>query len=69
MYLYNRAIKPGLSNKFKKTWTGPYKVIAKLSELNYKIMVRDNKIQVVHVNSLKANYNPPNLDTQGETEI
>jgi len=33
-------------------------VTAKLSELNYKIMDKDNKTQVVHVNRLKANYNP-----------
>jgi hypothetical protein len=58
VYLYHLAIKPGLSKKFKKTWTGPYKVIAKLSELNYKIMNQGNKTQIIHVNRLKANYNP-----------
>jgi hypothetical protein len=58
VYLYDPAIKPGLSKKFQKFWTGPYRAIAKLSELNCKIMDQENKTQVVHVNRLKANYSP-----------
>ena len=37
VYLYNPAMKPGLCRKFHKPWTGPYKITAKLSDLNYEI--------------------------------
>jgi len=58
VYLYNPAIKPGLSKKFCKKWTGPYKVVTSLSDLNYKIVDQQNKKLLVHVNRLKPNYSP-----------
>jgi hypothetical protein len=57
VYLYNPAIKPGLSKKFLKKWTGPYKVVTRLSE----IKLRDSgltKEKIVHVNRLKPYYDP-----------
>jgi hypothetical protein len=53
VYLYNPAMNPGLSRKFRKPWTGLYKVTEKSSHLNYEIMDQNYKSQVVHVNRLK----------------
>jgi len=57
VYLYNPATKPGLTRKFHKPWAGPFKVIKKISDLNYKIVDQKNKQQVVHVNRMKRAYN------------
>ena len=57
VYLYNPAIKPGSSKKFKQNWTGPYRVVTRLSDLNYEIVDQQNK-KLVHVNRLKPNYIP-----------
>jgi len=73
VYLYNPAIKPGLSKKFRMNWTGPYRVVTRLSDLNYEIVDQRNKKLVVHVNRLKPNYNPqtwkPNLKQKGTKEL
>ena len=53
VYLYSPARKPGLSKKFYRPWTGPYKITRKTSELNYEIVSQTNKKQVVHENRLK----------------
>jgi len=50
-------MKPGLSRKFRKPWTGLYKITKKISDLNYEIMDQNNKSQVVHVNRLKIAHN------------
>jgi len=50
VYLYTPAMKAGLTRKFKKFWSGPYKVIRKISELNYEIVSQDNRKQIVHKN-------------------
>jgi hypothetical protein len=49
VYLYNSAVKGGLSAKFRKSWVEPWKVVAKKSGLNYVIR-----------NQLKKAYNPVN---------
>ena len=38
VYLYNEARKPGQCHKFLKPWTGPFRMTAKLSDLNYEIV-------------------------------
>ena len=53
MYLYTPAMKDGLTRKFKKFWSGPYKVIRKIFELNYEVVSQDNRKQTVHINRLK----------------
>jgi hypothetical protein len=45
---------------FKKNWTGPYKVVTRLLDLNYEIVDQQNKKTIFHVNRLKPNYNPQN---------
>jgi len=57
MYLYTPAMKAGLTKKFKKFWSGPYKIIRKISELKFEIVSQDNQMQIVHVNRLKRCYN------------
>ena len=53
VYLHNPARKPGLSSKFHKCWIGPYKITAKISNLNYEILGKNDRRQVVHINRLK----------------
>jgi transposase InsO family protein len=53
VYLYNPAVRPGLSMKFHHCWSGPCRITAKDSDFNYKIMDQKNKQQLVHVNRLK----------------
>jgi len=57
VYLYNPAVKPGLSRKFHRSWSGPYKVTAKISDLNYEILDQKGKTQIIHANRIK-----PTLD-------
>ena len=53
VYLYTPAMKAFLTKKFRKFWSGPYKIIKKISELNYDIISQDNRKEIVHVNRLK----------------
>jgi hypothetical protein len=57
VYFYNPTGKPGKCRKFHKPWTGPFKITAKLSELNYEIVSMAGKKFVVHINRLKKAYN------------
>ena len=57
VYLYNPAQKTGLTRKFHKPWTGPFKIVKKISDLNYRIVDQRGKQQIVHVNRLKRAYN------------
>jgi hypothetical protein len=56
-YLYNPSKKPGLTRKFHKPWAGPFKIVKKISDLNYRIVDQNGIKQVVHVNRLKRAYN------------
>ena len=53
VYLFNKARKPGLSKKFHRVWTGPCQITTKISDLNYEIIGKNGRKQVVHVNRLK----------------
>ena len=59
VYLYNPAIKAGLSSKFRKPWTGPWLVTARRSHLNYTLVNERGKEMTVHVNRMKAAHKPP----------
>jgi len=56
VYLYNPAVKKGVSTKFRRTWLGPWRVTEKKSRLNYAIVDRRGRRLVVHVNRLKKAY-------------
>ena len=55
MYLFTQDYP---RNLFHPKWSGPYKIVTKISELNYKIAGQDGKTQIVHVNRLKAAHDP-----------
>jgi hypothetical protein len=57
VFLYNPAVKKGLTRKFNRPWHGPYQITKRISELNYEITDRNGKKQVVHVNRLKRAHN------------
>ena len=63
VYLFNPARKPGLSKKFFSVWSGPYRVTAKLSELNYEILGQNRRKFVVHLNRLKACHGTAGCDS------
>jgi hypothetical protein len=56
VYLFCPAKKPGKCKKFRRVWQGPYKIIGKLSSLNYQIVDKKGKETVVHVNRLKKSH-------------
>jgi hypothetical protein len=53
VYLFNPARKPGQSSKFFFAWQGPYKVTARLSKLNYRVVNQQGKEFVVHLHRMK----------------
>jgi len=54
--LFRPARKPGRCYKFRSFWQGPFIVVQKLSDLNYKIVNKKGKEFVVHINHLKKSY-------------
>ena len=47
---------PRLGNKLDDAWDGPYKVISKISNTNYEIVIPHHcaKIKTVHINNLNT---------------
>ena len=45
--------RPGLKRKLGDSWDGPYKILEKISPLNYKIDTPGRRSKVLHVNLLK----------------
>ncbi|CAC5393704.1 unnamed protein product [Mytilus coruscus] len=60
IWVFNPSTKPGLSTKLLHNWHGPYVIIDKLSDVNYKIQMCDSKKseQTVHVNRIKQFVDP-----------
>ena len=56
VYLYNPAVKKGVSTKFRRPWQGPWRVTEKKSRLNYAIVDERGRRLIVHVNRLKRAY-------------
>jgi hypothetical protein len=56
VHLYHPTLKYGLSKKFARPWSGHWQ-ISKISNLNYEIVDKKGKRQVVHVSRLKKAYN------------
>jgi hypothetical protein len=54
VYLFNPVRKQVLSEKFFSVLSGPFRVTAKISDLNYEILGRNGRKFVVHLNGLKA---------------
>jgi hypothetical protein len=53
VYLFCPATKPGHCRKLQKKWAGPFRIVAKVSKLNYRIVNPQGKEFTVHVNRLK----------------
>lgn len=54
VWLFNPAVPQGRAKKFHRPWTGPYRVLARLSDSTYRIQnVRNHKVKVVHFDRLK----------------
>ena len=64
VWLHNPAIKPGCSRKLSHPWSGPYKVLERISDVTYCIQhLRNRKKRTVHFNRLKACQAPAQLPT------
>ena len=69
VWLHVPAIKQGRTKKFSNLWRGPYTVIDKTSNVNYKIQLVDaNKPLIVHRNRLKLCYGKPPWKTTSKLE-
>jgi len=62
VYLFPLATKPGLTQKFRNPWKGPYQITKNISNLNYEIADQRNKKSVVHQNRLKKAYSSRPLE-------
>jgi len=56
VYLYNPTRKPGQSSKFFSVWQEPYRVVARLSKLNYGLGNQQCKEFVVHLNRMQRGF-------------
>jgi hypothetical protein len=56
VYLFYTARKPGRCHKFRSFWKGPFIVVQKLSDSNYKIVDKKGKEFVVHNSRLRKLY-------------
>ena len=63
VWLYNPVVPKGRAKKFHKPWTGPYKVLNKLSDSTYRIKhtCRPFRTKVVHFDCLKPCHNDVRL--------
>ena len=52
VWIYKPVVKKGQIKKFKKQWKGPYKIIEKLTNDNYKV-TRGKQPEIVHVSNMK----------------
>ena len=56
VWLFSPVIPKGSHHKFHHPWTGPYKVISKLSDVNYRIQLHSSSTSIstiVHFDRLK----------------
>ena len=58
VWVYTPQLKKGLSKKLLHFWHGPYRIVQKLSPVNYQLFTQENKpiSAVVHVNRMKPYY-------------
>ena len=56
VWLFNSATKKGESRKLQSPWLGPFVILDKLSDVNYKIGAENGlgRKQIVHYNRLKS---------------
>lgn len=62
VWLYTPVVPQGYTKKFASFWKGPYTIIDKPGEVNYKVqLIGGTQTLVVHRNRLKPCYSPPQL--------
>jgi hypothetical protein len=66
VYLFCPARKPGVAHKFRKPWSGPFRIVERISDLNYRTESKKRMQNVVHVNRLKPGMNPEDFRLQKE---
>jgi hypothetical protein len=69
VFVFFPNVKPRLTTKLACLWRGPFKVIAKITDVTYKInCVRKGKPQVIHVDRIRKKY-PQNLPGEENEQI
>jgi YD repeat-containing protein len=53
VYLHDATTTKGINRKLKRRWKGPFRVLEKTSDVNYKLE-RDGYVQAVHVQRMRA---------------
>ena len=54
---------PTEHNKLTLSWRGPYKVVDKIGDVNYKVEIAQGKIKTYHINMLKRYYHRQEFET------
>jgi len=54
---------PTEHNKLTLSWRGPYKVVDKIGDVNYKVEIAQGKIRTYHINMLKKYYHRQEFET------
>ena len=54
---------PTEHNKLTLSWRGPYKVVDKIGDVNYKVEIAQSKIKTYHINMLKRYYYRKEFET------
>lgn len=54
VYLHLPSHVPGLSDKLRPTWKGPFQIIKRISPLNYRVKDRNGKIITANVRLMKS---------------
>ena len=58
---------PTEHNKLTLSWRGPYKVVDKIGDVNYRVEIAQGKIKTYHINMLKKYYHRKEFETnEGE---
>ena len=58
VYMHSLAGKAEVSAKFRRPWTGPWRITVRKSKLNYEIMNQQGKRVVVHADRLRRTCEP-----------
>ena len=55
VWVLDTTVKKGLSKKFARKWTGPYKILAKINEVNYELQPykKLRKKLIMHLNRVQ----------------
>ena len=69
VWLYNPAVKQGVSKKLSCLWRGPYTVIDRVGDVNYRIqLIGSTQTLLVHRNRLKLCYGTPSQQQSRRTQ-